>query len=233
MRAVLGLSLLALAAAVLFLSLPGIDLAVSQAVFIGDRRFLLTDVGLAGAINRATPWVVWVTVAVLLGLGALVALRRRPLLGLDLRRVVFLVLSFAVGPGLIVNAVLKEYWGRARPNDIVEFGGAAQFTPALLPADQCTGNCSFVSGDVAIAFAYVALALVLPARWRPAGMTAALLLGIGIGALRLLQGAHFLSDVVFAGLFTLLPIAVFAALLLRPAAGARTGEPGAAALRER
>lgn len=215
MRAILALGLLTLAAALLFVAIPAIDLAVAHALFLGERRFLLTDVGFARAINAATPWVVWLTVAAILGLGAVVLLGHRPVLGLDRARIAFLILSFAVGPGLIVNLLLKEHWGRARPNDVVDFGGTAQFTPALLPADQCASNCSFVSGDVAIAFAYVAVALLLPARWRGVGVAAALLLGTGVAALRLMQGAHFLSDVVFAALFTLLPIAVFAQALLR------------------
>jgi len=214
-RAILGLGLLTLAAAALFLVFPGIDLAVSRALFLGERRFLLTDVGFARAINAATPWVVWITVAAILGLGAVVVFGRRAVLGLDRARIAFLCLSFAVGPGLIVNLLLKEHWGRARPNDVVDFGGTAQFTPALLPADQCASNCSFVSGDVAVAFAYVAIALLLPARWRGAGVAAALLLGVGIAALRLMQGAHFLSDAVLAALFTLLPMALFAQALLR------------------
>lgn len=214
MRAILALVLVTLVAAALFSIFPGIDLAVSRAAYFGDGRFLLTDAPLALAVNRATPWAVWLTAAAILGIGAAVLLRRRPILGVDLRRVLFLVLSFAVGPGLIANAMLKAYWGRARPNDIVEFGGGAVFTPALVPADQCAANCSFVSGDVAVAFAYVAVAVLLPARWRTAGLTTAGLLGVGIAALRVLQGAHFLSDVAFAALFTLLPMAGFAAALL-------------------
>lgn len=216
MRPILGLAAATIAAAVLFLGFPALDLAVSHEVSLGGRRFLLSDVPAARAVNAAMPWVVGTTVAAILLAAAVVALRRRPFRGLDGRRVAFLVLSFATGPGLLVNLLLKEYWGRARPNDIVDFGGTALFTPALLPADQCPTNCSFVSGDVAIAFAYVALALVLPLRWRPLGVAAALALGTGIAALRVLQGAHFLSDVVFAALFTLLPIAVFAQLLLHP-----------------
>lgn len=213
-RAGIALLVLAAVAAVLFLAVPEIDLAVSRAVFLGERRFLLTDTALAAAVNAATPWVVGLTVAGILGLGAAVVLARRAILGTDLRAALFLVLSFAVGPGLVVNALLKPYWGRARPNDLVEFGGTAQFTPALLPADQCPGNCSFVSGDAAVAFAYVAVALVLPARWRGPAIAAALALGGAIGGLRLLQGAHFLSDVVFAALFTLLPMMLFARVLL-------------------
>jgi lipid A 4'-phosphatase len=211
-RAIVALVLAIAVAAVLFVGFPALDLAISQAVYLGERRFWLTDSAFAQAVNRATPKVVWATsVAIILAMAAGVAWR---VPGLAFRRMLFLALSFALGPGLVVNGVLKAFWGRARPNDVAEFGGAAQFSPALIPADQCGSNCSFVSGDVAVAFAFVAVALVLPARWRGAGVTAALLLGTGVAALRLMQGAHFLSDVVFAALFTLLPIAVLARLLL-------------------
>lgn len=216
MRLIIVLGVVTIAAAILFVGFPGIDLAASRAAYLGDGRFLLTDLAAARAINASLPKVVLVTVVAILC--AMAAGRRWPIVGriaaFDFRRLLFVALSFAIGPGLIVNMLLKSYWGRARPNDIIEFGGAAAFTPALVPADQCASNCSFVSGDVAVAFAYVAVAMLLPARWRPAGVVAALLLGIGMGALRLLQGAHFLSDAVFAALFTLLVIAVLARLLL-------------------
>lgn len=218
-RAILVLVLAFIAAAAIFVGAPAIDLAASQAVFLGERRFWLTDSAFAIAVNKATPKVVWVaSAAIILGMIAGASWRIR---GLEFRRMLFLALSFAIGPGLVVNGVLKEYWGRARPNDVAAFGGPAQFSPALVPADQCDSNCSFVSGDVAVAFAFVAVAVLLPARWRPAGIAIAFLLGIGVAALRVLQGAHFLSDVVFAALFTLLPIAVLARLLLP--SGAETG----------
>lgn len=210
--AVVGLVLATVGAVILFVGLPAIDLAASRAVFLGDRRFLLSGSPVALAINAALPAVVLVTVVAILCAAAAGLAWRLP--AFAFRRMLFLVLSFAIGPGLVVNVLLKSYWGRARPNDIVDFGGTAQFTPVFIPADQCPGNCAFVSGDVSIAFAYVAVALLLPARWRPAGVAAALAFGVAMGALRFLQGAHFLSDVVFAALFTLLPIAVLARVLL-------------------
>lgn len=212
MRAIVGLALATLAAAILFVGFPEIDLAVSRALFLGERRFWLTDAPFALAVNAALPTIVLATVAAILCAAVVGRIRRVP--ALAFRRMLFLVLSFATGPGLIVNVLLKEHWGRARPNDIADFGGAARFTPALIPADQCPGNCSFVSGDVSIAFAYVAIALLLPPRWRLAGIAVALCFGSFVAMLRLMQGAHFLSDVVFAALFTLLPIAIFARLLL-------------------
>ena len=43
----------------------------------------------------------------------------------------FLVILLVVGPGLLVNAVFKDHWGRPRPREIVQFGGQKQFSPTL------------------------------------------------------------------------------------------------------
>src|SRR5262249_62173504 len=77
----------------------------------------------------------------------------RPILrGIDTPRLLLILLTFLVGPGLIVNSMLKQYWGRARPIEIHQFGGDAQFSRAGIPATQCRRNCSFPSGDAAAAF---------------------------------------------------------------------------------
>ena len=55
----------------------------------------------------------------------------------------FFILSGALGPGLVVNAGFKEHWQRARPYEVVNFGGTEQFTRAGLITDQCDNNCSF------------------------------------------------------------------------------------------
>ena len=107
----------------------------------------------------------------------------------------------ALGPGLLANVVLKDHWGRARPTQIEAFGGTRQFTPAPLPASQCTRNCSFVSGHAALGFSLVGFAFLLPtARWRRRAIAATLGFGALIGLVRIVQGGHFLSDVVYAGL---------------------------------
>jgi lipid A 4'-phosphatase len=94
-----------------------------------------------------------------------------------------------------VNAGLKEHWGRARPREVMEFGGSQQFTPALLPTAQCETNCSFVSGHAALGFYLIGIAWVSrKRRWLVAGIT----LGGLVGAGRILQGGHFLGDVIFS-----------------------------------
>jgi membrane-associated phospholipid phosphatase len=121
---------------------------------------------------------------------------------MDRKAVLFLAVSIALGPGLLVNTVLKDHWGRARPVQIEAFGGARQFTPAPLPATQCQRNCSFVCGDAALGFSLVAFAfLIPPGRVRRRCVAAALGFGALVGLARIAQGGHFLSDVVFAGIF--------------------------------
>ncbi len=109
----------------------------------------------------------------------------------------FLLASLLLGPGLVVNAVLKEHWGRARPHQVVEFGGSQPFTPALLPANHCERNCSFVSGHSAIGFWWLALGLAWPA-WRWRAMALGVVLGGALSVVRIMQGGHFLSDTVFS-----------------------------------
>ena len=53
---------------------------------------------------------------------------------------------------LFINSVLKEGWGRSRPNDIINFGGSNNFTSWIQYSLECTSNCSFVSGDAAVGF---------------------------------------------------------------------------------
>jgi membrane-associated phospholipid phosphatase len=120
---------------------------------------------------------------------------------LDVRAAAFLLLSLALGPGLLVNAVLKDHWGRARPAQVEEFGGHQRFTPVLVPADQCARNCSFPAGHPAIGFYLVSFAfLVRDPRQRRLAQGAAIAAGALIGVARMAQGGHFLSDVVFSGL---------------------------------
>ena len=127
------------------------------------------------------------------------------------RAMAYLLLTILLGPGLIVNLLFKEHWGRARPSTIVEFGGKQNFTPPLVIADQCDGNCSFASGHAAIAFWTFALAMLLPPAWRWRAGWAAIGFGFLIGLVRVIQGAHFYSDVMSAGIVT-----VGIALALRP-----------------
>lgn len=129
--------------------------------------------------------------------------RGRYLLGLDRRAIIYLTGVAAVGIGLIANALLKENWGRARPRQTVEYGGTAEYTPPLLIADQCEANCSFVAGEGAYGFFWLALGFIAARRWQPWVFAGALAFGSGVGLIRIAMGAHYLSDVYFAALVML------------------------------
>lgn len=111
--------------------------------------------------------------------------------------VVYLSLVLLLGPGLLVNGVFKNQWGRARPGKITTFGGSKTFTAAWIPTDQCQRNCSFTSGHASMGFYFLSFGYLFPRRrrrWLGIG------LGLGglIGLARIAQGGHFISDVIFS-----------------------------------
>lgn len=111
---------------------------------------------------------------------------------------VFILLSLILGPGIIVNLVFKDHWGRPRPRQVVEYGGEQTY---VLPLSKGTGGQSFPSGHASVGFSYVVFWFIWRRR-RPARAFWALIGAISLGALfgmaRLTIGAHFLSDILWA-----------------------------------
>jgi lipid A 4'-phosphatase len=122
---------------------------------------------------------------------------QKPILHLNRRHLIYLLLALALGPGLLVNVVLKDHWGRARPDQIERFGGTRRFTPAFVISRECDRNCSFVSGHASVGFSLVSIAFLLR-RHRKKSVALAISYGFLIGFIRILQGSHFASDVVFS-----------------------------------
>ncbi len=139
---------------------------------------------------------------------------RRPML-IPGRAAVLLISTLALGPGIITNTILKDHWGRPRPLDVVQFGGDQQFLPWWDPRGTCEDNCSFVAGEPAGAFWTLAPAMLVPPPWRVVAAGAAVVFGLGIGLVRIWNGGHFFTDVVFSGVITFLVIWVVHGLLYR------------------
>nr|WP_246753814.1 glycosyltransferase [Jiella flava] len=132
----------------------------------------------------------------------------------------FILAVYAIGPGLIVNSILKNTFGRVRPRNVAEFGGHLDFTPIWHLGGQCVGNCSFSSGEAASAAAILALVFIAPRSERP-------IVALGLGTIaglvsinRIAAGGHFLSDVLMSWILVLATIVILRPLLL--------GERGAA-----
>jgi lipid A 4'-phosphatase len=189
---------------------PSLDLRLAASFRVGNdfSRYPLLDIA-----RETSPYLV----GALLTLAALALLTRfawpRATPVMRGRAAVFLLLTFALGPGILVNGILKPHWPRPRPGDVVELGGSLPFKPWWDPRGGCDGNCSFVSGEGSSAAWLAAPAVLLPPPWRTAALAASVawLAIIGIG--RMAAGGHFASDIVFAAVFTWLIVwAVHSAL---------------------
>jgi lipid A 4'-phosphatase len=108
-------------------------------------------------------------------------------------------LMMVLGIGVVVDWALKDHVGRARPEHSQAFGGSLVSRPLFEFDQACDLNCSFVSGHAAGGFALMAWGLWAPRRKRQQWLVLGVLTGLGIGAVRIAQGGHFLSDVIFAG----------------------------------
>jgi len=131
------------------------------------------------------------------------------------RKAVFILLLLALGPGLVVNVLFKDQLGRARPREVVEFGGSHQYTPIWKPGS--TGkNSSFPSGHAAIAFFLMAPWFILRDEKQDLAtgfLVAGLLFGMLVSTARVLQGGHFITDVFWSGGFIYLIGGILALVL--------------------
>jgi len=137
--------LLMFAASVLiFAVFPELDLQVASWFYEPDTGFYwsqLPPVLLSYKLFKARS-VGWVLVALLAYL-AYAMTRRTPVPG-QRKAALFLLAMIVAGPVVLVNSGLKDHWGRARPSQVMQFGGDRSYSPPLHPATQCDRNCSFV-----------------------------------------------------------------------------------------
>jgi membrane-associated PAP2 superfamily phosphatase len=80
-----------------------------------------------------------------------------------------MLVSYLIGPGLIVNVLFKGVeigdfylgWGRPRPREITNFGGTANFyrvwEPSFLDPANHSDNSSFPSGHVTVGAIFIVI----------------------------------------------------------------------------
>jgi len=115
-----------------------------------------------------------------------------------------LLLTLILGPGLLVNGIFKDHWGRPRPRQVEALGGEQQYQPPFKPNFGGNGK-SFPCGHCSVGFSLYTLALLSPTPLGQLGWAVgATLLGGATGAARMAAGGHFLSDVLWSAWFTFL-----------------------------
>ena len=197
-------------------------LVLGGAALLGTLPFWLTDLDIRVAAlfyhpEADDPWLeaegplwsfLYVAAPLLTGLvmlGGLLVLGAGALstrLG-SLRVYAVLVLATVmVGPGLLVNVVFKDHWGRPRPNQVEVLGGTEAYLPPLIPGEAGQGK-SFPCGHSSVGYMLGAFFLIWRRR-RPwlawAALVGALALGTLLGMGRMAAGGHFLSDVIWSGI---------------------------------
>ncbi|WP_052699389.1 phosphatase PAP2 family protein [Hyphomicrobium sp. 99] len=202
-----GAAIVGVLAGIFFNLFPQVDINTAALFYKGDGVFVGKGGGIYyGAsstiadVIRLTLYSTFVGLCILTAAGlAASVLRKRASFGLTAPKWLFLAACLVIGPGIVSNTILKDNWGRARPVHLVEFGGTKTYTPPLVPSKQCEKNCSFVAGEASMAYtAFFAAAFLFAGMGRRL-LLAGVLCGLFSGLVRMSQGAHFISDVIFAG----------------------------------
>lgn len=194
----------------IFAKFPGADLLVSARWYAPGQGFVHAQDPWVVALYDWTPWLGRALVVALALYAALApALARRWLLRGDAARAaqalgpwrrlaLVSVCAALLGPGLLIEGVFKNVVGRPRPVQVSAFGGPDAYQGPFEVGQTPHRHRSFVSSHAAAGFSLLTLGLTCGPVWRRRW----LLVGIGAGALvglgRMLQGGHYLSDIVFA-----------------------------------
>ncbi len=201
----LGALALLIGASLLFFYFPGIDLWAARQLYLGNSKFILSDSYLAWFFHN--PVDVGLKIGFFLGLIVylLICIFKIKIPSEMHKKLIFIFSTVFIAELLIVNFVLKNHWGRARPVHLPEFGGQTglHFTPAWQLAHECVDNCSFSSGHAGIAACLGLLAVLLPQSWRRPYLVLVVIFTVVVGFMRMARGAHFLSDVVISPLIVL------------------------------
>ncbi|MEY4767212.1 MAG: hypothetical protein RI907_3885 [Pseudomonadota bacterium] len=193
-----------------FAKFPAADLMVSARYYVEGQGFVHSQDPLVRVLYLWTPWL---GRALLLGM-VVVAWKGVPLGGWALRRghqaaglwlqgagrriAVLGMCSALVGPGLIIEGLFKNTVGRPRPVQVQQFGGDSVFQGPFAIGDEPGSHKSFCSSHAATGFALMGLGLGCGPIWRRRWFLIGTVVGAVVGLGRIMQGGHFLSDVVFA-----------------------------------
>jgi lipid A 4'-phosphatase len=207
---------LAVLVGTLFALFPQWDIAIARLFWDPEtHRFPYASKALPNILRDLADWLVWLILIAANGalLLKLVFPRRKMLMRPTVA--LFLIVTYALGPGLITNGILKPVWSRARPVSIEQFNGHQHFTPWWKPGGECKRNCAFVSGDASALVWLLAPASVAPPAVRPVALAGATVIAVGLSGMRVVFGRHFFTDVVFGGVVSLLVIVLCHRLIFR------------------
>lgn len=154
------------------------------------------------------------TVCLLLGIASFF----RPNLYSIRLKVLYVAIVLIIGPGILVNTVFKGYWGRPRPVHVKTFGGKFSFHQPWQPG-PASKNASFPAGHPSAAFymstPYFTLRENKQRRKALLWLWGGIFFGVTMGIARIVQGGHFVTDVIWSAGFVYLTCIVLASTMLK------------------
>jgi len=179
---------------------PSVDLYISGLFYYGESEFVLQSLDLTSIFFREILLpLILIYILILPVLGRLTKIDKIFFnYKFSIKEILLLWVSQIIGVLIFVNLILKNLWGRARPNEVLQLGGKETFSPWYEITDACGSNCSFVSGDASVGFSIIILYLITK---KVIFLYASIVAGFVLGLIRIMAGGHFLSDIFFAGFF--------------------------------
>lgn len=124
------------------------------------------------------------------------------------------VLTSLISAGVILSDwLIKPFFKRARPGQVIQ--NLKTYTPPFKIGLECDKNCSFVSGEVAVATAFLAFLVLIPAKYRQKSLYLIALWIFIMAGVRMAQIGHYLSDTIFAILLILMMLVCLHLLFFR------------------
>lgn len=140
----------------------------------------------------------------------------RPSLACFRRQALFIALLLIIAPGVLANSIFKDHWGRPRPRQVDKFGGTMAFHQPWQPG-PAPRNASFPAGHPTVAFYLSAPYFILREKKRRRQallwLWGGILYGCVMGMARIIQGGHFVTDVIWSAGFVYLTAMVLASLM--------------------
>ncbi len=196
----------------IFVFFPQIDIFVSGLFYSKESGFIASGTLYESILYNSIEPVVALAIVLPILVWLYNIAAKKDLYHVNKKVILYLLLILAIAPGIIVNDILKEHWGRARPAETTLFGGTKEFTPAFIISDQ--DGYSFSCGHAAGAFFLIALALLARKR-RALWMSLAVSYGLAISYIRIAAGGHFFSDTVVSFFIVYITILIFYGLFFK------------------
>ncbi len=175
----------------------GLDVFISSLFYYGDAQFFLQTQHVLSIIFRDTllPFLIFY-IFVLPIIGSFIPIQIIYFgYKFNLKEIIFVWITGVTALIVVVNVLLKDMWGRTRPNEILQFGGDGVFTPWYRFGDSCVSNCSFVSGDASVGFSLIVFYFITK---KIIYIYLSILFGASLGFIRIIAGGHFFSDIIFS-----------------------------------